>query len=134
MFLWQWVPHAEAQHDDADATSPYWIHPARGKYVLQTRHYLEQAGRVTAAAFYAPQGLLAVGLSTGVFMLLELPSRTVLQTFRYECKRGVPRGPCVRVCVRMLMQASAHMRAYMRAQVIHGHMYARIVLHVAHTI
>ncbi|KXZ50608.1 hypothetical protein GPECTOR_15g291 [Gonium pectorale] len=52
-----------------------------GKWYLSAKHYFHQRGaRVSAYAYHPPSGLLAVGLSGGVFDLYQLPDFSCLHT------------------------------------------------------
>ena len=80
MFIWKWEAHVKASNDAKE--EDYWIHPQNGKFVLAEKKFFHQVGKVTAAAFHKSTGFLCIGLSTGIFSLVELPDFNILQSMR----------------------------------------------------
>lgn len=61
---------------------------AGGKWFLSAKHYFHQRGaRVSAYAWHAPSGLLAVGFTNGIFDLYQMPSFESLHTLSVSRER-----------------------------------------------
>lgn len=89
VFVWTPVPHGakRAREDDDEEPSdePTKRRPAgvfaNVTWTLSQRHFVNQPfSKVTSVDFHVPSGVLAVGLSTGLFCLYELPDFAAVHT------------------------------------------------------